>query len=125
LSQNRPKRRFHYTLRFLLGAVLLLGVAFGWIGAQLRWIQQRNEALQWIQPLQARQAAATSGLPVPPVKGFYVQRSGRTAPWNLAIFGEIGVEVIELDPRYNQSDDHYSIDRLQSLFPEAEVVESR
>ncbi|PHS02987.1 MAG: hypothetical protein COA78_19670 [Blastopirellula sp.] len=124
MSTNHPKR-IQYGLRLLFGTVLLLGVGFAWIGAQLRWMQQRNEALQWIQPMHARQIAASSGLPVPPVKGFYVQRSGSTAPWSLAIFGEIGVDTIELDSRYSQSEDHYTIDRLRSLFPEAEVVEAR
>ena len=104
--------------------MLLLGVGLGWLGSQLRWIQKRNEARRWIYPLQERQMAVSTGAPVPPKKGIYVQRSVSAAPWSLAVLGEVGVERIELNAR-GQSNDKYSTDRLQSLFPEAEIVEAK
>lgn len=124
MTESPTSPRIQFSLRLLIIAALVLSVLLGWIAIQLHWIEQRNKALRWIRPLEERQAAASTGAPLPPVKGSYVQRSDFRAPWTIAVFGEAGVERIELDPTYNPAEEKYSIDYLRRLFPEAEVVRS-
>lgn len=118
-------RRFRFSLRWLLVVVTLVGVLLGWIGMQLRWIHDRREALQWILPLHQRQIAAEVGNQLPPRKGVTVSNAESTAPWSLRLFGEWGVERIEIDPKFLHEGDGYSLDELRMLFPEADVVAVR
>ena len=111
-----------FGLRLLLVAMLGLGMVFGWIGMQIRWMHQREAALQWISPLRERHLAASRGDPPPPNKGFYVQRGGVKAPWSLAIFGELGVDRIEVEQRWLASHPAFDDHDFESLFPEAEIV---
>ena len=121
-SANPSRRRFRFTLRKLLFIVMVFGIALGWLGAQLNWIRKRREARQWIMPLRARQLAVTRGDSPPPLKGRLVAQGGKRAPWSLTIFGESGVERIEVDKRWFASNPCYNVDDLRSLFPEAEIV---
>ncbi len=115
------RRRWWFSLRTLLVIVTISCVFLGWLGVQLRWIHERHEALRWVMPLHARQLAAQSGTSPPLRKGFYVSHAGVQAPWNLRIFGESGVERLEVDPEWLNMDAPYSLDELRSLFPEAEI----
>jgi hypothetical protein len=122
-STTTPSRkRIRFGLRLLFLLMLVLGMGFGWIGMQFQWMHRRQEALRWIVPLRERQLASSRGDPVPPNKGFYLQKGGVNAPWNLAIFGEHGVERIEVEQRWFVSDSPFDLDDLRSLFPEAEVM---
>lgn len=120
VSSKQPL--FRYTLRQLLICMLVFGVLLGWLGAQIKWKQDRIAAQMWLLPLQARSEAAATGGPIPPRKGFYVRNGEFDAPWVLSLLGESGVGRIELKREFLGSDSPYSLRRFQSLFPEAEIV---
>lgn len=121
ISRTRFRGGAYFKLRWLLVAIALLCVALGSVGTQLNWIHRRREALRWIHPLRARQLAAQRGQQLPPVKGMYVSRRQVPAPWNLAMFGETGVERIELGRQWVDAGGGYTVVDLQALFPEADV----
>lgn len=98
----------------------ILGVLLGWLGVQLKWIHDRHEALRWIADYRARQLGAESGSMLPPLRGEYFANAGK-APWNLRIFGERGVERLEVAQDWVNPDARYSVNELRSLFPESEV----
>lgn len=102
--------------------MLVFGVILGWFGAQLKWKQDRIAAQRWLHPLQARSKASTTGRPIPPIKGFYVQNGEFDAPWVLDWLGETGVQRIELKREFLGSDSPYTLRKFQSLFPEAAIV---
>jgi hypothetical protein len=120
-----PRRRwFRFSLRTLFVVVTVLGASLGWLVVQLKWIQDRHEALRWIVPGYERSRAAESGSQLPPMKGFAVSLTGSKVPWSLKIFGELGVERIEVDQEWLKPDARHSLDELKLLFPEAAVTVS-
>src|SRR5262249_22563343 len=82
-----------FSLRTLLVAIAVFSLEFGWA---VRWIRQRNDAL--------------NRLP-----GF--SRSG-TAPFALSIFGERGCNYVLWSP-----DSPVELPEVHQLFPEAHVIE--
>ena len=104
--------------------VTVLGAFLGWLGVQLKWIHNRREALVWIVPLRARQIAAETMGILPPHKGSYITADAK-APWSLRLFGERGVERLELDRSFLTPDTGYSLEAFSQLFPEAEVALAR
>jgi hypothetical protein len=114
-------RRFYFNLRTLFVVVTMLGVLLGWLGVQLKWIQERRAALQWIVDYRARQMAAETGNIVAPERGVIVSNARTKAPWSLRMLGEGGVERLDVYQNWLKPDSPYSINELRSLFPEAEV----
>ena len=112
---------YRFSLRTMLIVILLLSVALGWMGVQLKWIRDRNEARLWgVGKLLAlytmRVASSTAYSP-------YFQPSSphnyRAAPWSLRIFGEPG--VFSIDVPTSAADHELQVHRMQRLFPEASV----
>ena len=118
------RSRFTFSLRTLLVLVTIIGSFLGYLAIQLQWIRDRSEAKRWLIDTRARQLARDSGIIMPPRKGTYLSRSEK-APWILRILGEGGVERLEVEPAWLNSDSRYSIDELQLLFPEATVRTAR
>ena len=97
-------------------------MVLGGVGVQIKWMHDRQEALQWLMPLHSRQLAAKGGSLLPSKKGTYVSHSEIKAPWSLGVFGELGVERIEVDQAWLIPDAPYTLAEFKSLFPEAEVT---
>ena len=122
MTASTPRRRwFRFSLRMLLVMVTTVGVLLGWLGVQLKWIHDRHKALEWLLPYHARQLAAERGALPPPLKGEYVSHPTTKAPWSLRIFGEKGIERLEVYEDLANPDGPHSVNELSSLFPEAEV----
>ena len=115
------RRRFQFRLRTMFVLVAVLGSLLGWLGVQLKWIHDRDEALSWMFPFRARQIAAETTGVLPPLKGSIINHAGSKAPWSLRLFGEPGVGRLEVDRRFLTPNAPYSLEKLRRLFPEAEV----
>ena len=113
----RPERlRFRFGLRTFFILLTVFGV---WLGVQVKWKQDRHEALEWLRSgrisspwLRDRGGYLRSPSP-------YVslgKREMRKAPWGLRLLGERGIAHISLFPEA-----HYRTKEFRSLFPEAEV----
>jgi len=105
----------------LFVVVTFLGAFLGWLGVQLKWSNDRDEALRWIRDFRARQIAAEKGSPLP-ARGYYVSHVGIKAPRSLRIFGASGVERLEVYQDCLSLEGRYSLADLRRLFPEAEVT---
>jgi len=118
------RRRFRFSLRTLLLSVTILGACMGWLGVQIQWIRDRNEARAWLalqMGLESLRRGHTSSSCLDP----YIQDSfawdDHPAPWSLRLLGELGarsVHVPAVDPA-EACDARLS--RMQHLCPEAEV----
>jgi hypothetical protein len=78
----------------------------GWVIVQLKWIHERHDALDRhskTHPMAWRQT--------------------RSAPWSLRIFGERGVDTIYFGPHALEEVKRQERERLDTLFPEADVKE--
>jgi hypothetical protein len=86
----------------------------GWIAIQLKWIQDRHEALDWVMNINARGN----------IRSLVTGRSRwMPAPWSIRIFGERAEEWIRFDAsRLDDGDDASArLRHLQRLFPESDV----
>jgi hypothetical protein len=107
LYKPRPERWPQFSLRTFFVLVTILSLFFGWLGAQVKWIRDRNDARKWIADhgVQADiQVEAT--LPL---------------PWSLRILGEErGGRVIWVDVADAPENRDY-VERIKTLFPESQV----
>ena len=102
---DKPRRRwFRFSLRTLLVVLTLAGGAAGWLGVQLKWIQDRHAMLE-----DGHVAAC----------GFEFGYS--TAPWRLRLLGGTGVVEIGLWMTHETAADNERLQATQRLFPEARV----
>ena len=92
----RPERWPQVSLRGVLVTVTLLCV---WLGVQVKWIRDRHEAY-----------FGNGVMPNP--------FSNTDAPWSLRLFGEEGVDMIDV-----RRDAKFTAERVRVLFPEASVSE--
>src|SRR4051812_48362793 len=99
ISPDTPRRRwFSYSLRTFFVVLTIFGV---WLGVQVKWIRDRHEAIQ--------STTATIGWP-------------GVAPLSLRVLGEKGAGVIGCDWTGDIEVDRALRNRIQRLFPEADVV---
>lgn len=110
--RQRPALRF--SLRMLFVAVTVCGLALGWLGLQLKWIQERRQARAWL-------GASEQSWYAPALPGAL----RIDAPWSVRTLGEDGIVGIGLDRDEFAGDVPYSEAELKSLFPEARVDFSR
>ncbi len=117
MEEPNIKRRhwFRFSLRTMFALLTILGLFLGLLAIQIKWIHDRHEALVWMLPLRARQLAMESGHALPPQKGKYV--TGRKPPWILGIFGESGIERIEVYQDWLVADARYSLIGFNHFFP--------
>jgi hypothetical protein len=99
MTPSTPSRRFQFSLRTMFIALVLASLAFGWwVNRSRAWIRERQETL-----------AAADGVTLS------ARITGeKKAPWNLALFGETGVDVLYVP--------HAEQEHFQRLFPEARVM---
>jgi hypothetical protein len=98
--------RFRFTLRAFLIFLTIQGIALGWLGLQLKWIEDRHESLSDSAYFVVYHESA-----VGPAH----------APWGIRILGEDGVAVIIVAPGSPDNVQWRDPDRLQRLFPEATI----
>ena len=97
------RRWFRFNLRTLLVLLTFLGVAFGWLSVQVKWIRDRHRAVDRLR---------------------LSMEEGVNAPWSLRIFGEPGYKgvYIVIDRWDHPTADERRIKReIEPLFPEADV----
>ena len=112
----KSRRWLRFSLRTFFVLLMLLGVALGWAGAQLRWIRERRAAREWIDAHGQRWEEVAESAEPPPLVN--------TAPWSLQLFGEYGEFEIEIEPqRINVSEPSWDVNEIRRLFPEAHVRE--
>lgn len=102
-----PLRRWYqFSLRTMFVVVFVASIPLAWVGYHLNWIRERHEFL----------------VPKDPAVGLtyerYVWDAGNRPPWQLALFGEKGIQRIKVIPT-----DREQVDRVRALFPEAIVEE--
>jgi len=108
-DDTRKPRRLRWSLRTMFVLVLLLAIPLGWITVQLKWIRDRHEALRGLTESQRAFILDWSSS--------FVHEPDDALPWSLRLFGESSVRQIFL-----QNGQESQLDRLRSLFPEAEVA---
>jgi len=106
IYKPRPERWPQFTLRGMFVLVTILGVFFGWLGVQVKWIHERRAARIWIAEHQ------------PPPQTSYKMFSRKLLPWVLRLFGEQPVLSISVAVAPGEKDE---AERLQKLFPEADI----
>jgi hypothetical protein len=115
LYKPRPERWPQFSLRTLFVLVTILSLFF-WLGAQVKWIRDRNEAREWIAQrtcklVRIRTEADSDGQATLPL------------PWSLRILGEKhGGRVILIDDAPENRD---YIERIKTLFPESQVLAAK
>jgi len=103
----------HFSLRTLFVAITLIAI---WLGFQVRWMQQRQEARQWIE--QHEHDGWSKIDPKDVVTSSCPAKSVPT-PWNLRLMGEAPLFYIHLDKTKLTEADVDRINSLPALFPEA------
>jgi hypothetical protein len=109
-------------MRTLLIAVTIACATLGWIGVQFKWKQDREAALRWLWPIQARQFASARASALPQINGHYLSRVDSPVAWSLHALGVLGVERIDVRESSLSAAEGFSLDELRRLFPEAEVT---
>lgn len=108
-----PKRRWpRFSLRTMFVVVAVFACGAGFLSYELSWIQQRREALIPNEvPYSWAESWNTKGHPA-------------TAPWHLRILGEGGIAAIWIDRGMPSATREGYRNRLQRLFPEAQVIDA-
>lgn len=115
----KSKRRY---LQFSLGTMFLaVTVLCIWLGVQVKWMRDRQEARKWL-----RDHACPFGIGYDPNDPFMDEGPAEVpAPWPIRVFGEDGVAYIEVNPESApdvESTIAPIVQRMQKLFPEANVT---
>ncbi len=129
MKSPRFRRWFQFSLRGIFILMTLLGV---WLGVQVKWVRDRQEARKWIAEhedegqwslvdvsdpkVRYSQTTWKNGVRVPvPVRE-------KNAPWSVRVLGEKRLNFIYLDKSKLSASDADYIDLLPSLFPEAKGI---
>jgi len=110
----RPERWPQVSLKGFFLLVTLLGVFFGWLAVQVKWIRDRREALQ----LNESHRSSLLHSEIKDIVAPYPALHPILAPWSIRILGEAGRELILV---VGSEIDQERFSRLKRLFPEAEV----
>jgi len=121
------RRWARFNLRGMLVVVTVLGV---WLGRQVQWMRDRQEAREWIVEHEsgghlARDDADDFYLVTTLVNGARVtsRKAVPNAPWSIRIFRAPRVPFIHLDKGTLSPSDIPRINSLQVLFPEADGIQ--
>jgi len=114
----KPRRWLRFSLRMLLVLVVLAAIPMGWVAAQLKWIRDRREAIEWL--LRSTSGIRHGGFETSDALDFGLQgpkpEREISAPWSLQLFSERGMRRVHLS-----STGLYRRKEIEALFPEAEV----
>jgi len=119
-----PSRRWlRFSLRWMFVAMTLFGI---WLGVQVNWLRQRNEARRWIQ--QHGSPGQWSGknpvdVTLEELDGTQHPMAAVEAPWSLRLLGESRLAFIRLDKSKLCEADIPRLNSLHALFPEAPGVD--
>jgi len=115
LTLLASRRWLTFSLRGLFAAITLLAI---WLGLQVNWLRQRQEARRWIEQHESSDWSRAD--PVNVVVSGTRNRDGRpTAPWSLRLMGETRLVYVILDKSKLTEADIPRLDSLQATFPEA------
>ncbi|HZL88511.1 MAG TPA: hypothetical protein VFB96_09085 [Pirellulaceae bacterium] len=116
------RRWWTFSLRGMFAVVTLLGI---WLGFQVNWWRQRQEARRWIEEHEVEGGWSH----VDPRDVWVTDRTGTRcrdrpaeAPWSLRLLGEPRLAYIHLDKCKLSEADIPRLDSLARLFPEASGV---
>src|SRR5262245_4842035 len=116
------RRWLTFSLRGMFAVVTLLGI---WLGLQVNWLRQRQEARRWIEQHESPGGWSRMN----PSDVVVTRPDGTThpdkpveAPWSLRLLGESRLAYIHLDMSKLSEADIPRIDSLERLFPEASGV---
>jgi hypothetical protein len=116
------RRWLTFSLRGLFAVVTLLGI---WLGFQVNWLRQRQEARRWIEQHEIPGGWSHTS----PSDVVVTERDGTThpgkatdVPWSLRLLGETRLAYIHLNKSKLSEADIPRIDSLEALFPEATGV---
>jgi len=114
------RRWLRFSLRGMFVVITLLGI---WLGFQVNWLRQRQEARRWIEQHESLGGWSR----INPKDVIWTKLDGTKhpgkpadAPWSLRLFGETRLAFINLDKSKLSEADIPRIDSLLALFPEAE-----
>ena len=113
----KPRRWFQFSIRTMLVLVLLAAIPMGWVAAQLKWMQDRQRAREWIAQHGYNGPLVHSSLrpPLPLIE----RRSD--LPWSLRLLGEEAVPEIRLERGHALSEPEVA--NIKRLFPESRVLD--
>ena len=137
-QQHEPRRRFHFSLKAIFVLLTVVSCALGLVAMQLKWINDRHEALRWV--VTHHGAYVWTG---PPANAAGTEEHWESdkdviytaydfgqvtpvyrakAPWSLRPFGERAIDRIEIQPHTkSEMPPSEKIAELERLFPEAPV----
>jgi hypothetical protein len=117
------RRWLRFTLRGLFLVITLFGI---WLGIQVNWLRQRQEARRWIEQHESPGQWSTKN----PTDVTMIELDGTThpmkaaeAPWSLRLLGESRLAFIRLDKSKLTEADIPRLNALHALFPEAPGVD--
>jgi hypothetical protein len=129
MKSHRLRRWFQFSLRGIFILMTLLGI---WLGVQVKWWRDRQEARKWIAAHEVEGKWSLLDVSDPNVRlsqttmkngvRILVPMKLRDVPWSVRALGERRLNFIHLDKGKLSKEDARYIDSLQSLFPEAEGV---
>jgi hypothetical protein len=112
------RRWLTFSLRGLFALVTLFAV---WLGLQVNWLRQRQDARRWIEQHESGEWSRAD--PVNVISAGIRNREWyRVAPWSLRLMGERRLVYVILDKSKLSEADSPLLDSLQTLFPEASGI---
>lgn len=104
-----PRRRwFSYSLRTLFVLLTAFGLFFGWLGVQLKWIHDREQAVEWLRDHSVERLGSCA-----------IICNQNPAPWGVRILGGDSITSVRCTLTGVES---AATDReIRRLFPEAEI----
>ena len=115
----KPKRRY---LQFSLGTMFLAVTALCiWLGVQVKWMRDRQEAREWLQAHGCIFGSGYNG------NDPFTEKPAVeiAAPWPIRAFGEAGIRYIFVKPEAmlaGKSTIAPTVEHMKGLFPEADVI---
>src|SRR6187549_3238791 len=119
LRKLLSRRWLRFSLRGMFVVITLFGV---WLGLQVNWLRQRQEARRWIEQHESPGGwSRVNPTDVTWTTKTGAKQSGKAVhvPWGLRLLGETRLAFIHLDKSKLTEADIPRINSLLALFPEA------
>ena len=80
----------------MLVLLTIVGLSLGWVAAQLKWIRDRHQAIQWVNGHKTHSVVIGHHVDPPPYRRV-------DPPWQLRLFGEKGCDLISVRIRVDET----------------------